>query len=141
MPFSLYLAVSLIASPEPARQDVEALSRTIEQSYRQKKATKDPHEERKLYSEALRSIGAESWDEALLRMEHFVRYYPDSDLADNAIFWMAQIYLRKQERRLALAELNRLIRDYPSSERNEKAVALISEISTALDSTSSKGKD
>ena len=40
-------------------------------------------------------------------MEDFVRKNPRSEWADHAIYWMAQIYIQKEEFGLAEAELQR----------------------------------
>jgi len=85
-------------------------------------------EEKDLYEQALLSIRKENWDEALLRMEHFVRYFSDSPLADNALFWMAQVYVQKDEWNLARDELNRIIHHYPESDRAERALSLLETI-------------
>ncbi len=122
------LSILLTLSPQSPAADAAALSDRIERDYQKPNLKRNAQEERKLYSQALKSIANESWDESLLRMEHFVRYFPTSDLADNAIYWMAQIYMRKNERGLAVAELQRLIRDYPSSDRSEQAARLMDKL-------------
>lgn len=126
--FIQILSILLTLSPQGPAADAAALSDRIERDYQKPNLKRNAQEERKLYSQALKTIAAESWDEALLRMEHFVRYFPTSDLADNAIYWMAQIYMRKSERGLAMAELQRLIRDYPSSDRSEQAARLMDKL-------------
>jgi len=90
--------------------------------------SKDLKEETELYHQALKSIQSEDWEEGLLRMEHFVHYFGKSKLAGNAIFWMAQVYLQKNEKALARDELLRLLRDYPSSSRAKQAKELLVKI-------------
>ncbi len=87
-------------------------------------APSSPEEDR-LYRTALRAVQDENWDEALLRMEHFVKYFPRSDLADNAVFWMAQVYLQKSEVTLAHEEARRLIQNFPKSERLSEAQKIL----------------
>jgi TolA-binding protein len=79
--------------------------------------------ERKIYRDALREIQEEKWDDAILSMEGFVRMFPQSELADHALYWIAQIYLQKNEVGLARAELERLIKTYPHGERAKRAQA------------------
>ncbi len=69
------------------------------------------------YQNALRLMADENWQEALIQLESFAQQYADSELADNAIYLMAEIYLQKGEIRLAQAELQRLLRQYPKSDR------------------------
>jgi len=85
-------------------------------------------EEKTLYRAALEAIENENWDEAVLRMEHFVRYFSKSELADNAIYWMAEIYVRKNELGLAREELARILRDFPNSDRVARAQQLLEKI-------------
>jgi TolA-binding protein len=109
------------------RGQVKALQKQVRKSQLKKSSQTDPspsEEERELYSIALRAIDREDWEEALLRMEHFVLHFSKSDLADNAVFWMAHIYAHKKENALALAELDRLMRDYPKTDRLQKAAGL-----------------
>lgn len=84
--------------------------------------------ERKVYREALKDIQNENYNEAIVSMETFVRNFPKSDLADHAIYWMAQIYLQKGETDLARAELERLIRDYPHGRRVKRAKTRLKEL-------------
>lgn len=93
-------------------------------------APRSPNEEKQLYEKALKTIETENWDEALLRMEHFIKYFPQSSMADNAIFWMAQIYLQKNEPELARAELIRLDQLYPESERTQQAKLILKDLPT-----------
>jgi TolA-binding protein len=80
-------------------------------------------EQKSLYREALRQIQDEKWDDAILTMESFVHRFPKSALADHAIYWIAQVYLQKNEIALARAELERLIQNYPKGERAKRARA------------------
>jgi TolA-binding protein len=91
-------------------------------------APKSKDEEKTLYERALNAVDTENWDEGLLRMEHFVKYFPDSSMADNAIFWMAQIYLQKNETELARAELHRLQQLYPKSDRSVQAKLILKDL-------------
>jgi TolA-binding protein len=91
-------------------------------------APKSKDEEKTLYERALQAVDSENWDEGLLRMEHFVKYFPESTMADNAIFWMAQIYLQKNETELARAELQRLKQLYPKSDRSAQAKLILKDL-------------
>lgn len=91
-------------------------------------APKSQNEEKALYEKALNAVDSENWDEGLLRMEHFVKYFPTSAMADNAIFWMAQIYLQKNETELARAELQRLQQLYPKSDRSTQAKLILKDL-------------
>lgn len=73
------------------------------------------------YHSALRAFREDRWDDGILMMEYFVNRFPKSDLADNALFWIAQAYIQKNELALAKNELERLIKQYPRSDRAARA--------------------
>jgi TolA-binding protein len=77
------------------------------------------------YQNALSAVQAEDWEESLIRMESFIRAHPKSEYADNAVYWLAQIYLQRNEIELARSELSRLVGLYPKSERAERALATL----------------
>ena len=77
------------------------------------------------YQVAFREVQNENWNDAIVLMEQFVREYSTSDLADNALFWIAQIYLQKDENELARSELERLLATYPKGDRAKRAQAIL----------------
>jgi len=83
---------------------------------------------KKAYQDALRLLDDDKWNEALLAFEGFVRSYPRSDLADNAVLLMAQIYELQNESLLAKGELQRLLQNYPKSERRKEAITSLRRI-------------
>ncbi len=80
-------------------------------------------ERERLYRSALGLAQAEQWNDAILAFENFAQEYAESELADNAIYWIAQIYLQKNEVGLARVELERLIKLYPHGDRAKRASA------------------
>lgn len=108
-------------SCKPASKDLILDTQDLQKS-------KDNSEAKEIYLQGIRAFQAEKWDEALLRLEHFVRYFHESKLADNAVFWMAKIYIEKSQPALAQEELQRLLRDYPKSERASLAKTLLNKI-------------
>lgn len=52
-------------------------------------------------------------DEALSGFESFVGAYPDSGLVPNAVYWMGEIYLVKNDQDAALAQFSRVAESYP----------------------------
>ena len=78
---------------------------------------------KKAYREALKDVDAEKWDDAIVSMEAYARNFPDSEFADHALYWIAQIYLQKNEIELARAELERLLQLYPNGNRAKRARA------------------
>lgn len=90
--------------------------------------------EKKVYRQALRDIQEENFNEAIVSMETFVKSFPKSQLADHALYWIAQIYLQKNEPDLARAELERLIKLYPNGQRAPRARARLRELKHAAKS-------
>lgn len=114
---------------KPAEQSCEPASpKLTNESLSLPAPSGSANEERELYRTALKSVQNEDWEDALLRMEHFVRYFPRSELADNAIYWMAEIYIRKDELGLAREELSRILRDYPKGDRARKAQKTLNQL-------------
>jgi len=88
--------------------------------------------QRMLYKQALGEIRLEHWDNAMFVFEDFTIRYPHSDLADNAIYWMAKVYLKKKEKKLAQIELERLLMEYPLSDRADLARTKLEELNLTV---------
>lgn len=82
----------------------------------------DSVSENHLYQRALTQVGFEKWSEAILLFEEVARRFPSSNKADNSIFWIAKIYKKQGEKSLALAEFERLVHQYPKSDRSQIAL-------------------
>ncbi len=67
--------------------------------------TLPPGGENELYDAAYRDFTRGNYQLAVAGFEDFLRYYPDSDLADNAQYWIG-------ESRFALGELDQAIQDF-----------------------------
>ncbi len=85
------------------------------------------------YHLALRAFREDRWDDGILMMEYFVNRFPKSDLADNAIYWIAEGYIQKNELGLARAELQRIIDLYPRSDRASRALAHLEKLENPAD--------
>lgn len=84
--------------------------------------------ELKVYREALKDVQNENWNEAIVSMETFVRNFPESDLADHALYWIAEIYFQKGENELGMTELERLLQLYPKGTRARRARLRLAEL-------------
>lgn len=80
-------------------------------------AVMSPRTANEWYQSAQMQIGLNELDRAILSFEKVAREFPQSDLADNSIYWMAKIYLSKREPELARSELVRLLELYPNGDR------------------------
>lgn len=108
----------------------EASDKSSETSLAEKKNTvSESPDDQKAYQTAFKEIQNENWNEAVVLMEAFVQQFPQSNLADNALFWIAQVYFQKNEKELARSELQRLLKFYPHGDRAKRAEAILLNLS------------
>lgn len=74
-----------------------------------------------LYSSALRDFTGGKYDLARQQFADYLRYFPETDLAGNAQFYLGEIHYRQQQYREAIAEYDRAIDNYPRG--NKRAAA------------------
>jgi tol-pal system protein YbgF len=84
---------------------------------------------RELYSQAYADYARGNYDLALQEYQEYRRLFPDTDLGDNAQYWIGECYYAKKQYPQAVEAWNELLRQYPSSDklpdaRFKKAVAL-----------------
>lgn len=132
----IWLFILIGAAPTPPAVKVEELLKVPVRPEKKSDAY-----EKELYKKALSEIRSENWNQSIISMESFAQQNPQSHLADNAIYWMAEIYIQKKEYRLAHDELTRLIRDYPHSDRAPLALKKSSELQTLIQKKESGGNE
>jgi tol-pal system protein YbgF len=79
--------------------------------------------EDKLYEFAKKSFDQKNYETARDAFEKFLETYPDSDKADNARFWIGEIYFREEWYEKAILEYQKVIDNYP--EGNKVAAAYL----------------
>ena len=67
------------------------------------------------YQECRDLYKGRDFDKAIKGFEAFLRKYPNSDLAPNAQYWLAECYYGKDDLRRAKREFERVIENYPNS--------------------------
>ena len=92
-----------------------------------------------LYSNGLRDINGGRYDLARQGFEDYLKYYPDTDLASNAQFYLGEINYAEKKYREAIVEYDKVLDNYPRSfklapARLKKGMALqeLGERSTAI---------
>lgn len=70
------------------------------------------------YSDYLRG----AYDLALLGFRQYLDAYPETDLADNAVYWTGECYYRQQRYREAIAEYDRVLQNWPRSDKTASAM-------------------
>lgn len=66
---------------------------------------------------ALLQPSQRSYKKAISAFSSFVARYPQSDLADNALYWLGETYYVTEEGASALKTFDRLLAEYPDSEK------------------------
>ena len=80
-----------------------------------------PPAPRELYSQAYADYARGNFDLAIQEYEEYLRTYPDTDLADNAQYWIGECLYSKQQYAEALAAWDELFRRYPGSDKSPDA--------------------
>ncbi len=75
----------------------------------------DPAAERKDYDNALAILNELRYDEAAAAFRAFLKNYPGSSYADNAQYWLGEVYYVTRDFRAALEEFGKLLKTFPDS--------------------------
>jgi tol-pal system protein YbgF len=70
------------------------------------------------YSDYLRG----AYDLALLGFRQYLDSFPETDLADNAVYWIGECYYRQQRYREAILEYDRVLQNWPRSDKTASAL-------------------
>ena len=74
-----------------------------------------------LYSDGLRDITSGKYDLARQEFQDYLKYYPNTDLASNAQFYLGEIAYSQKQYSAAVAEYEKVITVYPKSFKLEPA--------------------
>ena len=77
------------------------------------------------YQAALELLRSERYEPAAMAFGEFLKTYPDSDLADNAQYWLAEAHYVTQKFETALGEFNTVIEQFPDSQKVPDALLKI----------------
>jgi tol-pal system protein YbgF len=69
------------------------------------------------YQAAFELLKEQRYEPAAMAFQQFLVSYPDSQLADNAQYWLAESYYVTQKYDVGLAEFEKVINDYPTSRK------------------------
>jgi tol-pal system protein YbgF len=83
-----------------------------------------------LYTSALRDLTGGKYDLAWQQFNDYLKYYPETDLASNAQFYLGEILYAQKESEKAIAEYDKVLDNYPKSfkladARLKKGMALL----------------
>jgi tol-pal system protein YbgF len=77
----------------------------------------NPAEERKDYDSALEILKEGRYSEASTAFRHFLSKYPGSGYADNAQYWLGEVFYVTREFQAALGEFDKVVTQYPDSSK------------------------
>jgi tol-pal system protein YbgF len=66
-----------------------------------------------MYRCGLSLVYARQYDEAIQGLSMFLRFYPRSSLADNAVYWIGECYYARKHYQTALSYFHRVLAEYP----------------------------
>jgi tol-pal system protein YbgF len=72
---------------------------------------------RELYTQAYADYARGNYDLAIQEYGEYLRNYPDTDLSDNAQYWIGECQYSKQKYPEAIAAWDELLRQFPSSDK------------------------
>jgi len=73
--------------------------------------------EAELYSKAKGAFDSNDFETARIQFVNFLKKYPQSTDADNAQFWMGEIYFREKWYEKAILEYQKVIEEYPNGNK------------------------
>lgn len=77
----------------------------------------NPAEERKDYDNALNILKDGRYDEASVAFRGFLDKHAGSSYADNAQYWLGEVYYVTRQYKKALVEFGKILNDYPDSSK------------------------
>ena len=81
-----------------------------------------PGDPETLYQEAYGDYREGSYDLSILGFEEYLEAYPDTELADNAAYWLAESYFAQGRFNEAIAGFSNVLSGYPRSEKIASAM-------------------
>jgi len=66
-----------------------------------------------IYQQGLQLVKARRYYEAIQTFQYFLQYYPQSSLADNALYWTGECYYAMRQYSVALAYFQQIPSQYP----------------------------
>jgi tol-pal system protein YbgF len=76
-----------------------------------------PPAPKELYSQAYADYARGNFDLAIQGFQEYLKNYADTDLADNAQYWIGECLYSKQKHSEAIEAWNTLFRDFPASDK------------------------
>jgi tol-pal system protein YbgF len=114
--------VSVAAVPDSTGTTPDTTTPAVTDTGAEEVEKKIPEEAIKAYEEAYEVFKAERFDEARKMFADFSSKYPDTQLTDNAQYWVAECYYKKKEFDKAILEYDKMVANYPESDKVPSAL-------------------
>lgn len=81
--------------------------------------------DKEAYQQVFEVVKTGSSEDAIAGLKEFLRVYPQSDYADNAQYWLGEMYYTQKEFDSALTAFSNLLEKYPNSSKHSEALLKI----------------
>jgi tol-pal system protein YbgF len=81
-----------------------------------------PEDPQAVYQAAYNDYLRGSYDLAILGFRRYLKSYPETDLADNASYWIGECYFSQRKYQQAVSEFDNILRQYPRSDKVASAL-------------------
>jgi tol-pal system protein YbgF len=82
----------------------------------------EPSDPAALYMAGYNDTMDKNFTSAIETFQRFLTQFPDHELADNAQYWMGEIYYAKGDWERAILEFDKVVKKYPSGEKVSDAL-------------------
>lgn len=111
------------ASPSPSvAKPAKEQPSSREQEESGKALKTEPVSAEKLYQSAYENYDKSQFDEAVRQFSEFAVKFPRSTLADNAYYWIGEIYYSRKDYSRAILEFQRVVNEYPEGNKAPDAL-------------------
>ncbi len=111
-------------SPSP-ESDSQASGEPLSQDEGTQTLAADPAAIRAIYDNGFQDLREGRYEDAVETFGKLVRDYPDSDLVDDSLYWIAEANYVTKDLEAALPAFERVIREFPESQRSPEAILKI----------------
>lgn len=77
----------------------------------------NPTDPRELYDTAYNDYSQGNYDLAILAFRRYTENHPNTELADNATYWIGECYYSQNKFKQAIDQFDRVLSDFPGSDR------------------------
>lgn len=112
-------------SADGAELSGEGAESTVEMPLQEPEEVVDPEVIRAAYDNAFRTLRQGKYEDSILEFNALVQNYPQSDLVDDALYWIAEANYVTKKYEIALMGFEQIIRDYPDNRRAAEAMLKI----------------